>query len=40
MGQLAPICGTDWSHPYVTDLYNSIYNNGYKIIYLTARAIG
>ena len=35
-----PIVGKDWAHKGVVQLYNNIYNNGYKILYLTARAIG
>lgn len=32
--------GKDWSHGGVANLYNSIANQGYYILYLTARAIG
>ena len=39
LGQLMPILGNDWAQPGVTKLYNSIEKNGYKIIYLTARAL-
>lgn len=39
LGQLMPIFGNDWAQPGVTEFYNSIERNGYKIIYLTARAI-
>lgn len=39
LGQLMPIFGNDWAQPGVTELFTSIEKNGYKIIYLTARAI-
>jgi len=39
LGQLMPMFGNDWAQPGVTELFNSIKKNGYKIIYLTARAI-
>jgi len=32
--------GKDWSHSGVVSLYNSIIANGYKVLYLSARAIG
>jgi phosphatidate phosphatase LPIN len=31
--------GKDWSHKGVVKLYNDIFDNGYKILYLTARAL-
>ncbi|KAK6589350.1 hypothetical protein RS030_213356 [Cryptosporidium xiaoi] len=40
LGQLMPIVGRDWSHSGVAELMTKIKENGYKIIYLTARAIG
>ena len=40
LGNILPIFGIDWSHESVTDLFTNLYKNGYKIIYLTARAIG
>jgi phosphatidate phosphatase LPIN len=40
LGQVLPFFGRDWSHPGVTALFRNLYNNGYKIVYLTARAIG
>ena len=40
LGQVLPFFGRDWSHPGVTALFRNLYHNGYKIIYLTARAIG
>ena len=40
LGQVLPFFGRDWSHPGVTALFRNLYNNGYKVVYLTARAIG
>lgn len=40
LGQVLPALGKDWSHDGVTGLFTSIDKNGYKLIYLTARAIG
>jgi len=40
LGHILPMVGKDWSHPGVVNLYNSIIRNGYKIIYLSSRAIG
>jgi phosphatidate phosphatase LPIN len=40
MGQLMPLVGKDWSHSGVAPLFKDIKANGYKILYLTARAIG
>ena len=40
LGYIFPVFGIDWSHEGVTDLFTNLYKNGYKIIYLTARAIG
>jgi len=40
-GQILPVVfGRDWSQDGVAQLYASIAENGYKILYLTARAIG
>jgi len=39
-GQIAPMIGRDWTHVGVAQLYTNIYKNGYKIVYLTSRAIG
>ena len=39
IGQLSYLWGGDWSHKNITKLYNDIYNNGYKILYLTARTM-
>jgi phosphatidate phosphatase LPIN len=35
-----PRFGKDWSHEKVCDLFERIHDNGYQILYLTARAIG
>lgn len=35
-----PIVGKKWCHEGVTRFYQNIHNNGYEILYLTARAIG
>eukprot|EP00922_Rhytidocystis_sp_ex-Travisia-forbesii_P038848 GHVS01057872.1.p1 GENE.GHVS01057872.1~~GHVS01057872.1.p1 ORF type:complete len:608 (+),score=87.52 GHVS01057872.1:198-2021(+) len=40
LGQLMPIVGRDWSHSGVADLYTKVRQNGYFLLYLTARAIG
>ena len=40
LGYIFPFFGKDWSHEGVTELFTNLYKNGYKIIYLTARAIG
>jgi len=40
LGQILPTVGKDWSHNGVAQLYSSITANGYKILYLTSRAIG
>jgi phosphatidate phosphatase LPIN len=39
LGQLMPMFGKDWTHSGVTELFQNIYNNNYKILYLTARAL-
>lgn len=39
LGQLMPMIGKDWSHKGITELYTNISYNGYKFVYLTARAI-
>lgn len=38
-GQLLPIFGIDWTHEGVARLYSLIVRNGYKIIYLSSRAL-
>jgi phosphatidate phosphatase LPIN len=40
LGHILPMVGKDWSHPGVVQLYNNITANGYKMLYLTSRAIG
>lgn len=40
LGQILPIMGRDWSQSGVAQLYSSICRNGYKFLYLSARAIG
>ena len=39
LGHLAPMVGKDWSHAGVASLYNDITDNGYKMMFLTSRAI-
>ena len=39
LGNILPRIGIEWYHDNVIELINKLYNNGYKIIYLTARAI-
>ena len=38
-GQILPNIGIDWTHDGIAELYSLIYKNGYKIIYLSARAL-
>ena len=40
LGHLLPVIGRDWAQSGVAQLYTKIRNNGYQIIYLSARAIG
>ena len=40
LGQIMPMIGRDWAQSGVTNLYTKIYDNGYKFVYLSARAIG
>lgn len=40
LGHLLPIVGKDWSQSGVAQLFNKIKNNGYKLLYLSSRAIG
>ncbi|XP_049847863.1 phosphatidate phosphatase LPIN3-like [Schistocerca gregaria] len=40
LGQIFPVFGKDWSHKGVVSLFKNILDNGYKILYLSARAIG
>ena len=39
LGALLPRLGFDWNHDGVIELIDKMSNNGYKIVYLTARAI-
>jgi len=39
-GQILPYVGKDWSQKGVTNLFSNIERNGYKFVYLSARAIG
>lgn len=39
-GQILPQFGNQWAQAGVAQLYNRIANNGYQILYLSARAIG
>lgn len=40
LGHILPILGRDWAQSGVTNLFTNIHDNGYKFIYLSARAIG
>ncbi len=40
LGQVLPMIGKDWSQAGIAKLYNMIRSNGYKFLYLSARAIG
>jgi len=40
LGHILPTLGKDWSHSGVAQLYSNIYENGYKILYLSSRSIG
>jgi phosphatidate phosphatase LPIN len=39
LGQLMPMVGEAWIHDHVSELLTKIAKNGYKILYLSARAI-
>ena len=39
LGVILPRLGLNWNHENVIEFINKLYNNNYKIIYLTARAI-
>jgi len=39
-GQILPVVGKDWTQGGIAQLYHNINKNGYKFIYLSARAIG
>ena len=40
LGHVFTMIGRDWTHVGVAKLYTDICRNGYKIMYLTSRAIG
>lgn len=40
LGHVFAMIGRDWTHSGVAKLYTDICKNGYKIMYLTSRAIG
>lgn len=40
LGHLFSMVGRDWTHPGIANLYTQIHKNGYKLLYLTSRAIG
>jgi len=40
LGHILPVIGRDWAQSGVAQLFTKINNNSYKIIYLSARAIG
>jgi phosphatidate phosphatase LPIN len=40
LGHIIPAIGGIWAHTNIVDLYRRIQNNGYRIIYLSSRAIG
>lgn len=40
LGHVLPPLGVDWSHAGITQLFHNIVQNGYEIMYLSARAIG
>ncbi|CAH0391654.1 unnamed protein product [Bemisia tabaci] len=40
LGHILPIVGKDWAQSGVAKLFTKIKNNGYKLLYLSARAIG
>uniref|UniRef100_A0A915JML2 LNS2/PITP domain-containing protein n=1 Tax=Romanomermis culicivorax TaxID=13658 RepID=A0A915JML2_ROMCU len=40
LGHFMPLVGHQWDQPNVVDLFKNISRNGYRLIYLSARAIG
>uniref|UniRef100_A0A8R1DHF3 SAM-dependent MTase TRM10-type domain-containing protein n=1 Tax=Caenorhabditis japonica TaxID=281687 RepID=A0A8R1DHF3_CAEJA len=40
LGHVIPAIGGTWAHAGVAELYTRIKNNGYKMVYLSSRAIG
>ena len=39
IGQIGVYFGIDWTHKYIAKLYSHIVNNGYKMLYVTARTM-
>ena len=39
LGQLGGYFGYDWTHKYIAKFYSHIVNNGYKMLYVTARTM-
>ncbi|XP_061668575.1 phosphatidate phosphatase LPIN1 [Syngnathoides biaculeatus] len=40
LGHILPTLGKDWTHHGIAQLYHKVSQNGYKILYCSARAIG
>lgn len=40
LGHILPAIGKDWAQSGVANLFNKISRNGYRVLYLSARAIG
>ena len=40
LGHVLNLIGRDWTHPGVASLFQEIRQNGYNIVYLTARSVG
>ncbi|XP_065344001.1 phosphatidate phosphatase LPIN3 isoform X2 [Cloeon dipterum] len=40
LGHILPVLGRDWAQSGVAQLFTKIKNNGYRLLYLSARAIG
>lgn len=40
LGHILPMVGKDWAQLGVAELFTKIEKNGYKLLYLSARAIG
>ncbi|XP_061610789.1 phosphatidate phosphatase LPIN1 isoform X2 [Phyllopteryx taeniolatus] len=40
LGHILPTLGKDWTHQGIAQLYHKVSQNGYKILYCSARAIG
>ncbi|MES1910683.1 MAG: hypothetical protein MHM6MM_003230 [Cercozoa sp. M6MM] len=39
LGQMLPLVGNDWAHPGVSELFSRVDRNGYRVLYLSSRAI-